>query len=99
MYKKSDHVSKWFCNGEGICGLNGSFCMNPFCEEGCRIQNDETFHDVDILLRFEKDNKPLKILKTGDIHRELKTKGRLVSDYLIPYSTIDEMNAPSVFDY
>lgn len=98
MYKKSDHVCKWFCNGEGICGLNGSFCMNPFCEEGCRIQNEEIFHVRDVVSQFEKDDEPLKILTTGDIHHELKTKGRLVSDYLIPYSAIDEMNvSPSLF--
>lgn len=91
-YKKyGGNLCKWFLNGEGICFLNGSWCVNPFSEEGCKIQNDEIFHDS-IEPRFENDNKPFNTLKKVDIFRKLDANGRLVADYFIPYDDIDKMN-------
>lgn len=92
MYKKCDgNPCTWFLNGKGTCYLNGSLCANPFSEEGCKIQDDEIFHNP-TESRFEEGRIPLRILKKTDVLKNLDVKGRLVADYFIPYSEIDAMN-------
>ena len=92
MYKKCDgNPCVWFLNGEGTCQLNGSLCANPFSEDGCKIQDDEIFHNP-AEPRFKEGRMPLRVLKTADVFKKLDVKGRLVADYFIPYSDIDAMN-------
>ena len=92
MYKKCDgNPCTWFLNGEGVCFLNGSYCMNPFSEEGCKIQDDEIFHEP-TSLRFKESDKPLGVITKGEIFSKLNVKGRVVADYFIPYAEIEEMN-------
>ena len=70
--------------------------MNPFSEDGCKIQDDEIFHNP-IAPRFKEGSIPLRVLTKGDVSRELEVKGRLVADYFIPYNDIDSMNvSPSL---
>ena len=97
MYKKCDgNPCTWFLNGEGTCSLNGSLCANPFSEEGCKIQDDEIFHNP-TEPRFKEGRIPLRILTKKDVFKKLNVKGRLVADYFIPYSEIDMMNvSPSL---